>query len=205
MDCKKGGFVTNCHNEIRNLKASMLSEVRKDVSIEPTSQPLTGEHYRHRTSDTDDNARLDVKVRGIWRRGQTAFFGVRVTHVNAQSHRNLTTDQVLKNGEQEKKRAYNDRIINVENGTFTPLIFGTNGAMGDEYKKFHKELALKLSTKRSEKYSSIMNWIRTRIHFSIIRSALLCLRGTRVIFYTSAPITEHFEFPCAEANMQNHH
>jgi hypothetical protein len=30
----------------------------------------------------------------------------------------------------------------VENGTFTPLVFGTNGAMGDECKKIHKELAL---------------------------------------------------------------
>jgi hypothetical protein len=69
---------------------------------------------------------------------------------NAQSHRNPTTHQVLKNAEQEKKRAYNDRIIEVENGTFTPMVFGTNGAMGDECKKFHKELAHKLSNKRSE-------------------------------------------------------
>jgi hypothetical protein len=30
----------------------------------------------------------------------------------------------------------------VENGTFTPLVFGTNGAMGDECKKIHEELAL---------------------------------------------------------------
>jgi hypothetical protein len=51
---------------------------------------------------------------------------------NAQSaHRNRTTHHVLQNAEQEKKRAYNDRIIEVENGTFTPLVFGTNGAMGD--------------------------------------------------------------------------
>ncbi len=153
-------------------KQVCYQQVCKDVSIE-----------RHRTANTDDNARLNVKARGFWRRGQTAFFGVCVTHVNAQSHRNLTTDQVLKNAEQEKKQAYSDRIIKVENGTFTPLIFGTNGAMGNECKKFHKELALKLSTKRSEKYSSIMKWIQTRINFSVIRPALLCLRGTRVNFY----------------------
>jgi hypothetical protein len=35
-------------------------------------------------------------------------------HVNAQSHRNLTTHQVLKKAKQEKKRAYNDRIIEEE-------------------------------------------------------------------------------------------
>ena len=49
---------------------------------------------------------------------------------------------MLKNAEHEKKRAYNDHIIEVENGTFTPPVFGTNGAMGDECKKFRKELAL---------------------------------------------------------------
>jgi hypothetical protein len=41
--------------------------------------------------------------------------------------------------------------MEVENGTFTPLIFGTNGAMGEECEKFHKELVLKLSQNRAEK------------------------------------------------------
>ena len=131
-----------------------------------------------------------MKARGFWRRGQTAFFDVRITHVNAQSHRNLATDQVLKNAEQEKKRAYNV----VENRTFTPLVFGTNGEMGDV-------TGLKLSNNRYENYSSTMNW--TRLNFSIIRSTLLCLRGTRVHFY--APVTQYFEFAFAEANMLNYH
>ena len=75
----------------------------------------------------------------------------------------------------------------MENGTFMPLIFGINGAMGDECKKFHKELVIKLSNKRSKSYSSTINWIGTRLNFSIIRSGLLCLRGTRVNFF--APVT----------------
>jgi hypothetical protein len=54
MDCKKGGFpVSIRHNEIRDLEATMLSEVCKDVSIEPLLQPLTGEHYRHRTANVE--------------------------------------------------------------------------------------------------------------------------------------------------------
>ena len=31
---------------------------------------------------------------------------------------------------QAKKREYNERILEVENGSFTPLVFGTNGGMG---------------------------------------------------------------------------
>jgi hypothetical protein len=77
----------------------------------------------------------------------------------------------------------------VKNGVFTPLVFGTNGEMGDECKKFHKELARKLSNKRSENDSSTINWIRIRLNYSIIRS-------TRVHFY--APVTQQFEFTGAD-------
>jgi hypothetical protein len=59
MDCKKGGFpVSIRHNEIRDLEATMLSEVCKDVSIEPLLQPLTGEHYRHRTANVEFASRM---------------------------------------------------------------------------------------------------------------------------------------------------
>ena len=44
-----------------------------------------------------------------------------------------------------------------------------------------------------------MNWIRTRLTFSILQSALLCLRGTRVVFY--ALLAQHFEFACADAHI----
>ena len=50
----------------------MLSEVCKDVSTD--LQPLTGEHYQHRTAITTDDARVNVKARGFCRKGQTAFF-----------------------------------------------------------------------------------------------------------------------------------
>ena len=45
------------------------------------------------------------------------------------------------------KRAYNKRVIEIEQGVFTPLAFGTNGAMGKECIAFHKMLASKLAEK----------------------------------------------------------
>ena len=33
MDCKKGGFVHTCHDNLRHLEAALLSEVCKDVTI----------------------------------------------------------------------------------------------------------------------------------------------------------------------------
>ena len=43
--------------------------------------------------------------------------------------------------EQEKKRAYNERILQIDHGTFTPLVFSINGSMGRECQKFYLLLA----------------------------------------------------------------
>ena len=45
MDCKKGGFVRARHDNLRNLKAAFLTEVCKDVAVEPHLQPITGEEF----------------------------------------------------------------------------------------------------------------------------------------------------------------
>ena len=50
--------------------------------------------------------------------------------------------------EQEKKRAYNQRVLEVENGVFTPLVFSTSSGMGREASEFYKRLADRLSEKR---------------------------------------------------------
>ena len=43
MICKKGGFITMRHNELRDLEAELLNSVCKDVQIEPVLQDITGE------------------------------------------------------------------------------------------------------------------------------------------------------------------
>ena len=43
LTCKTGGFPAIRHNEVRDITASLLSEVCHGVTIEPHLQPLTGE------------------------------------------------------------------------------------------------------------------------------------------------------------------
>ena len=43
MSCKKGGFVSVRHNDLRDLTTNKLSKVCKDVEIEPKLIALTGE------------------------------------------------------------------------------------------------------------------------------------------------------------------
>ena len=86
MICPKGGFPTIRHNELRDITASLLSEVCHNVATEPLLQPLSGESLIHRTTITTDDSRLDVRARGFWSAAQDAYFDVRVFHPNASSN-----------------------------------------------------------------------------------------------------------------------
>ena len=91
-----------------------------------------------------------MKARGFWTPGVTAFFDVRVTHVSSRSNQGKYTATIFKEQENEKKRKNNQRVMDVEMGTFTPLVFGTNGGMGLDCQNFLKTLANKLPTKNNE-------------------------------------------------------
>ena len=184
LNCKKGGFIhmTMRNDEIRNLEAKLLSQVCKDVAVEPKLIPVTGENFILSSANTEDNARLDVKARSFFRDGQTAFFDVRITNVNAESNKDLPTEAILRKAENDKKRVYNQRVIEIEQRTFTPLVFGTNSAMAKECQIVYKLLAKNLSLKRNKKYCEIMLLIGTQISFSLLRSMLICIRGSRTVF-----------------------
>ena len=47
LSCKKGGFVSLRHNFVRDITSSLLSEVCKDVRVEPQLQRLTRESLLH--------------------------------------------------------------------------------------------------------------------------------------------------------------
>ena len=179
LSCKKGGFVARRHDGIRDLLTCLLSRVCKNVEAEPRLIPLDDETFDLRTANTSDNARLDIKAGDFWTRGVTAFFDVRVTHVNSSTNQNKPTASIFKEHEKEKKRKYQQRILEVEMGTFTPLVFGTNGGMGSDCQMFLKNLTNKLVLKTGEDYASTMSWIRTRLSFEILRSTMLCVRGSR--------------------------
>ena len=83
--------------------------------------------------------------------------------------------QIYRQHENErKKRQYSTRNLEVEQASFTPLVFTMTGGMADQCKRFHSRLAELMAIKKGEDYNVTMSWIR----FAILRSALLCSRGS---------------------------
>ena len=69
----------------------------------------------------------------------------------------MYVNSILKKHENEKKIRYNRRVMEVEQGTFTPLIITTTRVLSLETQIFHKSL----------------------VSFLALKATLLCLRGSR--------------------------
>ena len=71
--------------------------------------------------------------------------------------------------ENEKKRKYNSRFTEIEQGTFTPLVFTTTGGMADECLRYNSRLAELLSAKKQESYATKISWVRAKVSFAILQ------------------------------------
>ena len=176
--CKRGGFVSLRHNSLRDTTANMLSQVCKDVVTEPPLIPLTGESFPA-SSNTADDARLDISARSFWMPLGRAFFDIRVLHPGAPTNASRDIPQMYSHHESEKKRKYNIRVIEVEKGTFTPLVFSTTGGMGKETTTFIKRLSVLMANKTNQSYNDTVTYIRRRLRFDLLKTALIALRGYR--------------------------
>ena len=174
MICLHGGMTIRRHNDIRDLTGKWLKEVCHDVECEPHLQFLSGEQIHPNSANLNDDARTDIRARGFWRRGKCAFFDVRVFHPNAQSYRSSKIETLYRRHENLKKREYGDRIREVENGSFTPLVFATTGGLSRETTIFYKRLAELMSISRNAKYHETISWMRRKLSFSLVKSAIMC-------------------------------
>ena len=166
MSCQKGGFISIRHDEIRDITCSLLKEVCSDVTKEPLLQPLQGEEFNYQTAKVEQEARVDISARGFWNRGQKSFFDLRVFNPLALCYSRLSLDASHAMNERDKIRKYSERIINVEQGTFTPLVFTSAGGMARQSQIFYKRMVELMAEKRREQKGFFTAWLRCKLSFS---------------------------------------
>lgn len=177
--CPFGGYPSIRHNEIRDLLGGLLSEVCHNVAVEPRLAPLSGEVFEHRSTNTSPEARLDIRARGFWSRSEDAFFDVRIFHPNAPSYIKVPLVELFGRHEQQKRLEYEERVCNVDHGSFSPLVFSTTGAAGPLCDRFIKRLASLLTKDDESAYSATIALIRCKLSFALIRNTVMCIRGSR--------------------------
>ena len=142
-------------------------------------QELQGETFDNKTTCSDEEARPDIKANGLWgQRFERTFFDVKIFNPLSKScPREIK--EAYKYHENIKKLKFEDRIREVENSSFNPIVFACTGGAGPSASRIMKKLAEKISIKKKESYPDTLSYIRTRDGFAPIESATLCIRGCR--------------------------
>jgi len=113
----------------------LLTQVCSNVKIKPQLQPISEGWI--------------FSAKGLWNTShERAFADVRVFNPLAKS-------QSLSCKDEGKKRAYDERVHNVEHDTFTPLVFSIAGGMGPIATTFYKWLASLISEKLHQAYNAV--------------------------------------------------
>ena len=187
LSCSNGGYTIMRHNKIRDLEAELMKEVCHNVQIEPPLIPVEEDNIYDLV---EDRKRPDVAGVGVHGPFEKTFLDIMITHPNCSAYINKPIHQVYKQHEQTKKRKYNERIVHVEKGTFTPIVGSTFGGWGPEANIHHKRIATLMAEKKNESYADVINYIRTRLRFSMLKSILMAVRGVRGRSKKAAPISE---------------
>ena len=95
----------------------------------------------------------------------------------AESNWNKSVQQMYNSHEEEKKKEYGPRVLQVEKATMTAAVMSTSGGLSKECDKLVRQIAMKLSLKRGERYSDVVGFIRRRLRFDLLRTCVIALRG----------------------------
>ena len=182
LECKKGGLVTQRHNEIKfelqDLAARALipSVVRDEPQI-----------YPGRSSDADETERAspqteergDLLIRNLWKRQTDCILDVRVTNLDAASNIHRKSELVLLSHEREKKKKYLQACLD-QRRHFSPFVVSCDGLLGKEARSVLQNLAGRLSKKSGKSFSETSNFMKSRMSIAIVRATHLCIRGSRI-------------------------
>lgn len=77
-DLQRGVYIV-WHDEVQNITADFLKEVRNDVTMERLLRILkNGEHFQQQTAHNSNCARANISAKGVWRNGERAIVDIRV-------------------------------------------------------------------------------------------------------------------------------
>ena len=156
------------HNHIQNRTANLLTEFCKDVRVGPKLQPLSSEIFPEKTVNRSDN---NASARGLWWRGQE----------NPAANQNINKEfcNAYEVNKKENKKLYNECILQVEHGTFTPLVMSATGIIGRGIRKFYALLSVMIYEKKKTKlcvYYLLDK--KENKSFALANSLCTCLRGS---------------------------
>jgi hypothetical protein len=192
LNCKKGGLVTIRHDDVRDEWAHLcgLALTSSRVTTEPLINYGDGMRatqgqptWRGNDTTLGEEARGDVSAHGFWQRGRSTIFDIRISDTDSKSYGNTSSEKLLERFAQQKRDKYEVACLE-RRKDFTPLCYSVDGMACKAAKAAERRLAQLLSVKWDRQYSEMVNFIRTRMSLSVVRSNTLLLRSERAHSWT---------------------
>ena len=120
----RGGFPSIQHSEIRNITSEFWQRYVVELALNPAYSLWQVKRLVQRSANREDGARLDIVAENFWGHDrQRAFFDVQVLNPFAPCYHSTSLTQCYRRNKLEKRRAYDERIKEVEHGSFSPFVF----------------------------------------------------------------------------------
>ncbi len=172
LSCMKRGLPIHRHNDIRDLTTSLMEEVSTSTETEPALQPLSGEMMPGLSANIQDDSRVDIRCRGFWgTHNKMHFF---MLEFSTLWHHPIRPPHSLQSSRGMNREEKSIRPANQGSRTWliqTSCLLGLwwNGPL-----HHHCVQAAGRSGSREERA-----WLRCRLSFSLLRSAIIAIRGSR--------------------------
>ena len=102
-----------------------MKTFRHDLEVGPPLQPLDNESFTNSTC-TEDEARLEISNKGIWGSCFDCYFcEVKIFNHNAATNGIKNTKDAYLLDESLKRLKCQDRIVDIEQGSFSQLIIAS--------------------------------------------------------------------------------
>ena len=102
----------------------------------------------------------------------------------------IKNESAFNQNERGKKASYNQRVIDIEHGSFSPIVMSAFGGCGKETERVLSKLVIKLSEKRDVPNSIMANYVRTKLSFELIKSQVMCIRDSRKLWSPKLDVGE---------------
>lgn len=158
-----------CHNDARDEAGDLaaMALTPSHVSCEPNifygTDVVAGQESVKVGSASNapgNEARGDVDIRGLWKKGETCISDLRTTVTAASSYRDSSSTNVLETAAKVKKDKYLQACLE-RRRTFTPLVYSVDGMTAKEAQAFEKRVASLLATKTERQHREMVGFIHS--------------------------------------------
>ena len=137
LDCKKGGLVTDCHNELRDKVADLAGKafipayVREDPNIFTSRTVQEGKSKakgkgKEAPSPEKGNGKGYILIRDLWTQGKDSIHDMRVVNTDAISYQSKTPENFLETVNRKNKKKYFHACLN-KRRRFNPSVASVDG------------------------------------------------------------------------------